>query len=265
MKKITKNEFRKKLAKYGALSIAIAGVADATGQVIYTDIDPDFVGGLGSSIGIDFDNDGTDDVTILQSNNGNYELVQANSPAGNGVVANNNGYLYASNLSYSAPINNGLSFYSGGASFCAGVGYAGSAFCGTGEGLLGAKFDIGGETHYGWVRVDILDSSNFTVLDYAYESTAGGEILAGVIPPLAIDDFSSNNFDYFVDANNQLNLKANSPMENVQLVNILGQVVIDQRLANTNEIIDISALKSGIYIASISINGNTKAVKIIRK
>ena len=74
MKEITKNNFGKKLARYGALTLAIAGVADATGQVNYTDVEPDFVGGMGDDFAIDFDGDGNDDITILQSNNGNYEL-----------------------------------------------------------------------------------------------------------------------------------------------------------------------------------------------
>ncbi|PHS68449.1 MAG: hypothetical protein COB12_00950 [Flavobacterium sp.] len=264
MKKITKTSFGKKLAKYGALSLAIAGVADATGQVIYTDIDPDFVGGLGDSIGIDFDNDGTDDVTILQSNNGNYELVTANTAAPNGVVANSNGYLYASNLSYGASINSFNSFYSGSASFCAGVGYTGSAFCGLGEGYLGVKFEIAGATHYGWVRVDIADSSNFTVIDFAYESMAGETILAGD-GVLGVNDNSFNNFSYYVDANNALNLKTDLQFENITIFSISGQQVINQKLSSNEGTISISNLQQGVYIARVSIEGNTKTFKIIKK
>ena len=264
MGEITKKEFSKKLAKYGALSLAIAGVADLTGQVVYTDIDPDFVGGLGDSIGIDFNNDGTDDVTILQSNNGNYELVQANSPAGNGVVANSNGYLYASNLTYSSPIDNTLTFYGGGASFCAGPGYDGSAFCGEGEGYLGARFDIDGDLHFGWVRVDITDSSNFKVLDFAYEATPFTTIAAGVIPPLAIDDFEAFNFNYFVDANSQLVLRANTSLEKLQIFNLLGQEVISQKLSSNNENINLASLEPGIYVAQVNIEGKTKSFKIVK-
>ena len=264
MTKITKNNLGKKLAKYGALSLAIAGVADATGQVIYTDVDPDFVGGLTDSFAIDFDGDAVDDVTILQSNNGNYELVQANTINNNGVVANSNGYLYASNLSYGTPIDGALTFYSGGASFCAGGGYTGSAFCGTGEGYLGVQFHIGGALHFGWVRVDIADSSNFTVLGYAYEATADGTIDAGDEGTLGVEDQAFEAFSYFVDSNKILNLSSVNPMEGILVHNVLGQQVINQKLSSTVETIDLSALKSGLYLATVSIEGVRKTIKFVR-
>jgi hypothetical protein len=263
MTKITKNSLGKKLAKYGALSLAIAGVADATGQVIYTDIDPDFVGGLGDSFAIDFDGDTFDDVTILQSNNGNYELVQANTTGPNGVVANSNGYLYASNLAYGTPIDGALTFYSGGASFCAGVGYAGSAFCGEGEAYLGVRFDVSGDTHYGWVRVDIADSSNFTVLGYAFEATPDTAINAGDEGTLGLGDQNFNDFNYFV-SENRLNLSAATAMEQVTIHNVLGQQVMDRQLSSRSEIIDIAELKSGIYLATVSIEGTRKTIKFVR-
>ncbi|MBT8263491.1 MAG: T9SS type A sorting domain-containing protein [Bacteroidia bacterium] len=246
------------------MSLAIAGVADATGQIVYTDVDPDFVGGLGDSFAIDFDGDSVDDVTILQSNNGNYELVQANTVGPNGVVANSNGYLYASNLNYGDPIDAALTFYSGGASFCAGVGYAGSAFCGEGEGYLGVRFDAGGgTTHYAWVRVDIADSSNFIVLDYAFESTPDTTIDAGDTGPLGIEDQAFNGFNYYI-ADNKLNLSATTAMEQVTIHNIIGQQVIDRQLTSTSEVIDIAAMKSGIYLATVSIEGVRKTIKFVR-
>ena len=44
MSKITKKNFAKRIAKYGALSVAIAGVADASGQIVYTDINDVVIG-----------------------------------------------------------------------------------------------------------------------------------------------------------------------------------------------------------------------------
>jgi len=265
MTKITKNSFSKKLAKYSALSLAIAGVANASGQIVYTDVDPDFIGGLGDTYAIDFDGDGTIDLNVVQTNNVNYEYVVATPAAGNNVLATSNGgYYYASNLSYGADISSGLTFRSFG-SFCAGVGYLGSQFCGSVDGYLGVAFDVSGNTHYGWVRVDIGDSSNFVIKDFAYESTAGDPITAGETDPLAIDDFATSNFNYFIDTNSQLNLLAASNMESVQLFNILGQQVISQKLSNMNEVIDMSALKSGVYFAKVTINGNNKSFKLVKK
>ncbi len=263
MKKITSKNFSKKMAQYGALSLAIAGVADASGQIVYTDVNPDFVGGSGASLDIDFDGDGTTDVTILQSNNGNYELVQALPYSTNGVLAaSNSGYFYASNLAYGAAISSGAGSFRSFGSLCAGPGYLGSQFCGAGEAYLGIEFDISGNTHYGWVRVDVLDSSNFIVMDYAYESTPNQAIAAGD-STLGVADNNFQGFKYYV-ANDQLNLSANTPMQKVVLHNMVGQQVVSQELNTIHETVELSGLPSGIYIATISIDGATKTVKIIK-
>jgi len=82
---------------------------------------------------------------------------------------------------------------------------------------------------------------------------------------LGIGDESFNGFIYFVDANNQLKLSANTNMESLQLFNVLGQQVVSQRLSNTNEVVNISALNTGVYIATVTIEGQNKTFKIVKK
>jgi hypothetical protein len=82
---------------------------------------------------------------------------------------------------------------------------------------------------------------------------------------LGFDSNTFNNFNYFVNANNQLNLSAKTAMESVELYNVLGQQVVSQKLNNTNEVVNISALNTGLYIATVSIDGNTKSFKIVKK
>jgi len=81
---------------------------------------------------------------------------------------------------------------------------------------------------------------------------------------LSVADNSFENFSYSLDANSNLSLKANLPIESIQLFNILGQEVVSQKLANTNEIVSISSLETGIYIVNVSINGQSKSFKIIK-
>jgi hypothetical protein len=82
---------------------------------------------------------------------------------------------------------------------------------------------------------------------------------------LAVTDQTFNNFQYYVNANDELNLSANSEIESLVLYNVLGQQVISQKLANTNEVVNIAALNTGLYIATVSIDGNTKSFKIAKK
>lgn len=265
MKKITKKNLSERLAKYGALTLAIAGVADASGQVVYTDVDPDFVGGIGDSFAIDFNNDGIDDV-VISAQNLPPTAVQVIAEPMNGVLATSNGgYFYASNLAYGTEINAGAGTFRSFGDACYGPGYAGSQFCGEGEGYVGVQFDISGDTHYGWIRIDVGDSSNFIVLDYAYEATPGATIEAGDMGSMNVGDLLFNNFSYFVDANNNLNLNADLSFKNIEISNLLGQNIISKQLSNTSESINLSELNTGIYIASIQIDNSFKTIKIVKR
>lgn len=57
------------------------------------------------------------------------------------------------------------------------------------DGLAGVQFQIGGQTHYGWIRLQLDVSSSIglpnqlTVRDWAYESIPGTAIAAGSIVP----------------------------------------------------------------------------------
>ncbi len=80
---------------------------------------------------------------------------------------------------------------------------------------------------------------------------------------LGVNDVAFQGFNYFI-ANNQLHLSANTSMEKVALYNMLGQQVVSQKLSNTSETIEISGLQSGIYIATVSIDGASKSFKIVK-
>ena len=53
-------------------------------------------------------------------------------------------------------------------------------FCGAGDKYLGVRFDLSGDTHYGWIRVNVAaDCSRITIKDYAYEDAPDTPIKAG--------------------------------------------------------------------------------------
>lgn len=82
---------------------------------------------------------------------------------------------------------------------------------------------------------------------------------------LGTDEFDVANFDYFVDAQNNLNLSANQAFEQVTLHNLLGQQVLSKKLNSQNESLDLNALTSGVYLANVQINGASKTFKIVKK
>ena len=273
MKKNDSKSLTKRLARYGALTLAIAGVSNASGQVVYTDVDPD-EGGDQVHFLLDLNGDFITDYEIRHnpSGNGANAIRVHTEVAANAVLGLNGGgnYNYPFALDAATPISSGATDWLQHSTYQTlnwnSCSYTGSQWCGVTDKYLGLQFDIGGDTHYGWARLDVgLDPTVWLIKDYAYDATPDTAIEAGDMGGLATEDQYFKDFVYFVDANNQLNLRANAPMDNLQLVNIIGQQVISQKLANSNELIDISNLKSGVYIASISINGNTKSFKIVRK
>ncbi len=99
-----------------------------------------------------------------------------------------------------------------------------------------------------------LDSFILQMDDFLVEATT-----------LGVGDESFSGFIHAIDNDNNLRLTANTPMESVQLFNVLGQQVANQKLSTTNESVSLSSLKSGVYIATVTIGGQSKTFKIIRK
>lgn len=270
MKKITS----KKLLNYGAMSAALMGVAGASGQIMYTDIDDVTLTPGTDTVDIDllgtgaidfqaqvFDGAGGAGAVIFPGENGN---VNAN----NGLIGTSSaGFTYPSNLvegdviDGASPVILGdrgdLNFYS-----CA---YSNSQFCGgVTDGYIGLVFDLNGDTHYGWVRVDLsADATSYTVKDYALNLTPDEAIAAGQ-ETLSLEDNSIEGFSSFV-ADNILNVRANSVIENISIHNIAGQKVISQKVLDISSTVNLNNLTTGVYIATIAVEGKQQAIKIVKK
>lgn len=72
-------------------------------------------------------------------------------------------------------------------------------------------------------------------------------------------------FGYYVDASSQLQLKPNSNMEKIELYNVLGQQIHAQNLNSTTETINLSGFTSGVYIATVTIEGQTRSFEIVKR
>jgi len=83
--------------------------------------------------------------------------------------------------------------------------------------------------------------------------------------PLSVDEFNDVNFNYFVDAQNHLNLSANEALSQISIYNLLGQEVSSRSLSNQNESVDINSLNSGVYLAQVQINNKVETFKFVKK
>jgi hypothetical protein len=85
---------------------------------------------------------------------------------------------------------------------------------------------------------------------------------------LSIDEVENeNSVSHFYNTNtNELTLKSASlPFKNIELYNILGKRVLNQKLSQTNETLNLTTLTDGIYIGKISIEGRTQTIKILKQ
>ena len=208
MKKNYSTQLSKRLGQYGSLALAITGLTEANSQVVYTDVNPDYSGSLGSSYAIDFDNDGTDDITFVNyASYFSFYALYANPTGTNEILGSiSGGFTYPFALNSGDTISSGAgSFFDN--SYINSMNWWGSDgnWIGVTDKYLGVKFDISGQTHFGWIRLDVSANSTFIVKDYAYESTPNTLILAGdqvgALPcaaptALTVDTYDENSVDF---------------------------------------------------------------------
>ena len=63
---------------------------------------------------------------------------------------------------------------------------------------------------------------------------------------------------------NILNLDAETPISNVEIVNVLGQVLISESSNSTISNIDVSALSTGNYFIKVTSENNTKVLQFLK-
>ncbi len=122
---------------------------------------------------------------------------------------------------------------------------------------LAMKYDIDGNAHYGWLRMDVTDDANWVIKDYAYHSVPNAQIAAGQTTVLGgKEEFLT---DVRVFAHNQeisiLNLPENS---NYTLYSITGQQVKQGIAQRNRHTIEASNLVTGIYILKVEGNETGK-------
>lgn len=112
---------------------------------------------------------------------------------------------------------------------------------------------------------------DFHVAIHATTTAANSDVFfilsIDVTETLSVDEFDSNNFTYsYNKTTDQLTIESsNLPFDGIELYSILGQKVVSEKLSQTNEVIDLSRLTDGVYLATVTINGSSKTFKLIKQ
>lgn len=268
MKKITSEKLSNKLVKYGAFSAAILGVANASGQIVYTDI-ADVTVGLDDRVSVDLNNDAIGELLFGVNSTGDFAFVftvasvSATAYNSNAIVGFASGpYNYPSNLTAGTEINgtNGVFSMGRGDFNYSSCGYPGSQFCDGLDGYVGLHFDVAGNTHYGWIRIQVAaDASSIIIKDYAFNATPGGPIEVG--QTLGVEESTINNIRV-VALDNNISLYNLPQSTNYTLYSTSGQSILNGSTDSNTYVIEANSIASGVYLLELS---DPSSNSVIRK
>lgn len=270
----------KKLKAYSALAgsvIAVGSIADA--QVVYTDVTPDTTfTNNGDFYNLDLDNNSSVDFKLLLTRLNNattsgtsyINLVEVDPVSLNAAVGTS-----STNIPLKLYLNNSigssLSWNPGGATTLplgrtsSGTSTSGS-WLGAQDKYLPLRFEISGQTHYGWVRLDVdANAKSFTVKDYAYNTTPNQKILAGqtvVGINKVLSEKGINIHAYEKDIYLTLHKELN-PEGTIIITNNLGQIIYKAKVTGAVTKISLGEeFKTGVYFVNINLQ---EGVNITRK
>ncbi len=287
--RILKSKISNYLALAGGITTAATG---ANAQVVYTDINPDYLlSGNMSTYLLDLNNDAIPDFSLTNVDTLMFSSVTSGSSGSYSYNMNIkagfidkagsfNSWMVGSNT-YPAPIAQGVnigssaSFNSYGTSFGIGAPFAAileysymingvpvynnvytsyGNFTPDQEGILGLKFKINNDIHYGWVRVEYTLDGRLSIKDYAYEATPNTAVLAGETGSGLVSIKENENAVQINNFNNNLQVELLSELTNAHLkmTNVSGQEVISKVINSAKEIISLNEYSSGIYLATVT-------------
>lgn len=266
------DSFEKKLAAYMAMAAAAlaAGTYKADAQVIYTDVNPDGDIQQEGWWNLDLNNDGITDFKFsfyfssssdgmstqekfdlrVEALNDNYVMANGGVPQDvewDDTISVNNSFIKQGPLQYhytwQHPYQGTTSNTHGGVQ--SGIWWNG------GPEWLGLKLKAGGLIYYGWARISHLQK----VCNYAYNATPEEPVIAGrfdvkYVPSSHPDDsatiFNTRNLLFIIDKNG---IFLNGT---VRIIDVIGCVLIEQKIVSIEQTISLSNLIPGMYFAELN-------------
>lgn len=288
MEKLT--EDKKNLGKYTALAGAFLAGGAVNAQIQYVDINPDANVDINNSFDLDMDGNSIVDFVFSVNNmsgsgtyyggllNFQYSGVGASVSAPNGGVmgqVSSQASMNIASMLVSSNFVDSAGNFLGDGVLAANVNvvvtgvystsftqYLGN-FAGQNDKYIGVNFDISGNTHYGWVRLDVAASyDQITVKDYAYNTVPDLGLYAG--QSVGLDDVALAQ-KVTVKATPEaafVNVTPDVIGGEIALVDMQGRKVVSQTINDINTTISYNGMQSGIYMISVSANSDEMTHKV---
>lgn len=280
----TNSTLKNRLSRYSAIAAGTAVAAgSAQAQVVYTDVSPDVtLSTPGTSYIINMDGTGPAEFVVFQatysamSADFNSISVYGSATASIAQSVYSMGTLsltvdvaiafgYGSQIASSAFSSSGGGGVLGAAASFTYYGYPFSLsfgnFLGT-TSFAGVRFDAGGNTYYGWVRLSSsADATSVTIHDFAYMNLPDTPIDAGDMLSVSdnmLEHISVLNYNNTID----INFADVTGAKNVEVLNVIGQPVLQEQFNGSTAIIQLDDLSTGVYVVNIKHEVGNIAKKI---
>ena len=275
-----KKNLQSRISKYTAVAGAVVSAAGAQAQVVYTDVNPDYSHDAPQDNGfaiypLDLNNDQTVDFLVASR-----DTVTANAHvrftlavpygAGNAVAGETpSAYDYALALDINTMVDSTLNWIAASNTMAYNVDSNNpynENWNGVTDKYLGLQFIVGGNTHYGWARLDSYAiGDSIVVKDYAFEATPNVGILTGNMGASLTETQIENLVKFVNQANNSVQVVVNGNLTNgvVSVVSSTGQIVSSDAITEKTFSVDMNNLSSGIYMVNVTFNEGGTTKKII--
>lgn len=288
----------KKLAQYSAMvtpALALASAANA--QIVYTDVNPDFVltdsatDGFFSIAFLDLDADGVNDFTLWAlsaeqggGGGGTFNLagvlpysttVNYQNVNGNGIVGSTNsvGSYYVSALNQGAVIGTTANVWTQ----VSRVGTLVWTYLNGGnfgqwkndvtDKYMGIHFLGGdGNYHFGWARMDVFQNPvQITLKDFAFETGSEISIHAGDAGNIGIPSVNNkgsiNMFAFekqvFISTSN-----LSGDQMTIAVIDMMGKTVLSQTTKETTVRMSLNDLANSMYLITATKGNEVKTIKV---
>ena len=207
------------------------------------------------SFNIDVDNDSNDDYTFeILPLSGSSNAARVIS-LGNSQVMDGSTFGYPDALNFGDNVS--APYSSGNAVLGTDVG-GGGQFTGDGMKYLGLNIDISGESHLGWISLEVVASNDTIILhDIGYNTTANDGITAGLMSTTSVNETSLIDLEIYPNpCQNIIRFDWPNLASRIRysISDLTGKLILNGEAYKT---IDVSTLAAGTYILTIAEGQNS--------
>jgi hypothetical protein len=242
-----------------------AGFNQATAAIVYTN-NADQVLTSGGTISVDFNNDGTAEFDFQ-------DMGFGSTPEPGVLFASANHHLTTvsttewdvmKGLAAGTLINASAGFFDQGDAYI-NPAWGTTPFT-VGDAYLGAKFNLGSSTYYGWILVNLSGNGVFTIKSFAYESTANTAILAGATSSAGISEPIAAQFNIVPNPATtafevHTSLSTNGVIE---IYSLLGKLEQRTEVSSITQSISIAQLPVGTYLVRCTAGAHTEDHLVVK-